>query len=158
MVEVVVVVGSNVVVVVVVEVVVVVVVVPAVVTSKSTTLQLTVNVAVVFVLGVAELVCLTSTMSLLTTTPATLVQEPLLIRYSPPTIVIGTEISIPNIFITPEVYTVLNEAPVTSPNTKLLGQGFPAVIVIHTFFIFGTPLTVKPKLNESAPVCPEFGV
>jgi hypothetical protein len=116
--------GINVVVVVVVEVVVV--VVPAVITLKGTTLQPTVKVATVKVLGVAELVCLTSTKSLLLTVPATLVQEPLLILYSPPVILIGVAIFISYIPTTFEVYDVLNEAPVTSPNTKLLGQISPA--------------------------------
>ena len=94
----------------------------------------------------------------MTTTPGALVNAPPLILYSPPVIVIGTEMFIPNITIGFEVYTVLKEAPVTEPKAKSLGQESPAVIVIHTFLVIVTPPTTKEKLNESAPVCPVFGV
>ena len=130
----------------------------AVVTLKSTTLQPTVTVATVKVLAVAELVCLTVIVSLLTTTPGALVYAPPLMLYSPPVILIGVGISIADIIIAFEINTVLKAAPVTAPKIKSLGQVSPAVIVIHTFLVIVPPPTIKEKLNESAPVSPVFGV
>ena len=114
---VVVVVGAAVVVVVVGVAVVVVVVVAAVVTLKGTTLQPTVKVATVRVLGVAELVCLTSTTSLLLIVPAELVKAPPFILYCPPVILIGVGISIEAIITAFEVNDVQLQKSTALPTT-----------------------------------------